>query len=94
MITKPSIHELIQGTVRNMEGVAQSGEAGNVLSLVTPLLSVLDRIANEWPSWVALMAADNADIRHTLRDLGMTVPAAEADVSPLLASRAAMPAER
>ena len=93
MITRPSIQELIESAVRNLEGVAQPG--ANRDTLIIPLLAVLDRVGNEWSSWAALLAADNEDIRQTLSGLGISVTGAEAeaeaeaDASHLLASRAA-----
>ena len=70
MITKPNINELLTGLVRNIEQMAGSASTSDLTLLFTPVLTVLDRIGNEWASWPALLSADNDDIRTTLGQLG------------------------
>ena len=97
MITRPTIQELFDGVVRNLEGAAQPGTVSgagsaagsDVHTLITPLLGVMDRLSNEWSNWSALLIEDNEDIRHTLKDLGVAVPKAQGDVSRVLASGSA-----
>ena len=70
MITRPSVAELTTGLIRNFEKLAQQQGAG-VQQLMVPALAVLDRVQQEWPSWQALLCADNADLRATLTELAV-----------------------
>ena len=67
MITRPTIQELFDGVVRNLEGAAQPGAGSaagsDVHTLITPILGVMDRLSNEWSNWSALLIEDNEDIR-------------------------------
>ena len=85
MITKPNINELVTGLIRNIEQMAGRASTTDLTLLFTPVLTVLDRVGNEWASWPALLTADNADIRTTLGLLGVKLDAPEDTAS--LASR-------
>ncbi len=82
LITKPSIDEMIAGLIRNFEKLSGEGAAG-AQQLLTPALAVLDRIDQEWHSWSALLAADNADIRATLQGLSVEPGVAATDLAAL-----------
>ena len=80
MITRPSIQELIDGVARNLERLTPA-TAADMPGLILPFLGVMDRLANEWSGWSALLAADNEDIRATLAGLGIAAPPAEGERS-------------
>ena len=86
MITKPNINELVTGLIRNVEQMAGKASTSDLTLLFTPVLTVLDRVGNEWASWPALLSADNDDIRATLSLLGVKLDAPE-DTASSLASR-------
>ncbi len=78
MITKPNISELVTGLIRNVEQMAGKASTSDLTLLFTPVLTVLDRVGNEWASWPALLSADNDDMRATLGLLGVRLDAPEA----------------
>lgn len=94
MITKPNINELVTGLIRNIEQMAGRASTSDLTLLFTPVLTVLDRVGNEWASWPALLAADNDDIRATLGRLGMKLEAPEDTASSLASCNAAQAVEQ
>ena len=93
MITKPSINDLIVGLAQNLEQMAGDASKNDLTLLFTPVLTVLDRLGNEWAGWSALLIADNDDIRATLNRLDVNVQAAY-DSSPLASADAPRLVER
>ena len=73
VITRPSLRELIGGLVANLERATEPQAGVSANELAVPMLSVLDRLANEWSSWADLLRADNEDIRQTLAPLAPQV---------------------
>lgn len=82
MITRPSIQELLDGIIGNLERVITEPDAGNAQKLATPLLAVVDRVSNEWSGWAGLLQDDNTDLRATLAALGATLTPAPATELP------------
>lgn len=78
MITRPSITEMFEGLVRNLEVAARDG-IGDANAFATPLLTVLDRLHLEWASWQGLLEEDNRDMRETLAKLGVALPTLQDD---------------
>ncbi len=85
MITRPNVNDLITGLAQNVEQMAGNAATSDLTLLFTPVLTVLDRLGNEWAGWSALLSEDNDDIRATLNRLDVKVEADGASAS--LASR-------
>lgn len=85
MITRPNINDLIAGLAQNVEQMAGNAATNDLTLLFTPVLTVLDRLGNEWAGWSALLSEDNDDIRSTLNRLDVKVATDGASTS--LASR-------
>lgn len=84
MVTRPSIQELIEGLLANIALLQTPGAEARLAGLVTPALGVLDRLGNEWANWIALLAADNEDIRATLAGVGLPVSSPSGDTRAAL----------
>ena len=72
MITKPSLTELLQGLVANLEKISAENPA-SVGSAMTASLTALDRLQSESELHFPHLAEENADIRSTLADLGIAI---------------------
>ncbi|MFT7654114.1 MAG: aminoglycoside phosphotransferase (APT) family kinase protein [Limisphaerales bacterium] len=73
MITIPSMSNLLAGLIQNFEKV-EDAAPDEIKQLLTPALSILDRVSSEWYCWGALLEEDNADIRETLKTIGVAPP--------------------
>ena len=90
MITRPNIGEILIGLTRNLERMAGDAATTDLTQLFTPVLTVLDRVRHEWPSWASLLGSDNQNMRDTLAKLGVQLPAPnDAAEGRSLASRSA-----
>lgn len=78
MITRPSIAEMFEGLVRNLEMVA-SGRIDDAAAFATPMLTLVDRIRLEWASWQRLIEEDNRDMEQTLGQIGVDLSDLQAD---------------